>query len=404
MEKVIVLAATINQLPIIQLLVDKGFYVISVDNIPENIGHKFSSRFECIDITKKEQILRLAKKENIKAIIAAYTDVGVPTAAYVSEHLGLVGPSINASNVLTNKAEFRQFYTTFKNLNLEHFQLNNIDDWKGLHLNFDKKWIVKPVDSSGSKGIEILVEESANRVVKNAFEYSISGVVQIEEYVDGKQGTLEGFLENGEFILEFITTRLTAPEPYVATQGHVFPSLFTKEEQAEIRKEVLSICQELRMTDGPLDVDFVFGKQGVFVIEMSPRLGGNNLSSFLEVVTHINLRELTINYQLGLSQNSVNLKMVQSGCFVQWVIGAEKTGVLNYNAKKMGNAKNLNFVTDLELFVEPNQKVTKFTNGRHAIGFVIFKLEGYSHLQNALDQLYKTLEFKIIDNSNSTIL
>lgn len=109
-KKILILAATINQLPIILLAKNKGFFVITADYFSDNIGHNYADKFYISDITNKEAILQIAKKENIDGVIAAYTDVGVPTASFVADKLGLIAPNFDSCSTLTNKIYFRNFY------------------------------------------------------------------------------------------------------------------------------------------------------------------------------------------------------------------------------------------------------------------------------------------------------
>ncbi len=398
MDKVIVLAATINQLPIIRLLKELGVYVITVDNIPENIGHAEADKNYNLDITDITKVFEIAQSEKIKAIIAAYTDVGVKTASFVSEQLNLVGCNFQAAKTLTNKSEFRSFYK--KEID-PHFLFKTFtkSEFKGwAQAKHESKWIVKPVDSSGSKGIEIISSDD-NAAIIRAFDYSNKKQIIVEQFHVGRQGTLEGFLSHGKLKLSLITNRLTAPAPHVATQGHVFPSDFNAIEQKEIEQVVLSICTKLNINEGPLDVDFVFNEEGAHIIEMSPRLGGNNLSNFLEAVTKVDLRRMTVNYYLGEKVDNLDVQIEKNVKFVQWVMTSNTAGTLIYNSKKACEALELEYVEELTIFESSGSTVNKFTNGRDSYGFLILKLPIEASIPTYLKELETFIELKVESES-----
>lgn len=394
MKKVIVLAATINQLPVISLLKELGYYVISIDNVPENIGHPVADKNYFIDITDIPAIENVAKQEGIIAIIAAYTDVGVCPAAHVSQEMGLIGCNYHAAETLTSKSKFRAFYKKEiePEFTFETFTQLDFEDW--LQQQPNAKWIVKPVDSSGSKGIEIITKND-HSAIGRAFEYSKRKKVIVEQFYEGEQGTLEGFMRGGKLFFHIITSRLTAPEPNVATQGHVYPSVFSEEQQKEIMDKVLLVCAKLDLYEGPLDVDFVYNESGVHLIEMSPRLGGNNLSNFLEAVTHVNLRKMTVDYYLNAPPQDYQPTIDSNFKYVQWVMTSSRDGILTYNRKKAVNAELLHYVEELNLFEPSGTAVRKFTNGRDSYGFLILRIPRKAKIATYLNKLEAFLELKI---------
>src|SRR3954466_6107 len=103
----LVLGASLYQLPIITRAKEMGLRVVTADYLPKNPGHALADAFHIVDTTDAEGILRVAREEKIDGVIAACTDVAVPTAAYVAQHLGVRGPSWRASSILCDKIAFR---------------------------------------------------------------------------------------------------------------------------------------------------------------------------------------------------------------------------------------------------------------------------------------------------------
>lgn len=190
-KKILILGASHFQLPAIKYAKDSGYYVITADYLPNNPGHKLADECHNISTTDKDKILILAKSLKIDGIVAYASDPSALTAAYVSGLLNLPGNDFKTIKVLTNKDLFRKFLKT-NGYNVPNFKVFNsferilVDD-----LRFPL--IVKPVDSSGSKGISKIYR---NNVMKEAIEkaltYSRAGKVIIEEIIDMKFNQIHG--------------------------------------------------------------------------------------------------------------------------------------------------------------------------------------------------------------------
>ena len=97
--------------------------------------------------------MKLAKKLNIDAIIAYASDPSAPTQAYVGNRLGLSSNPYESVLILTRKDLFRNFlkdngfFVPFSKSFCEY------EEAKRCFGEYKQPVIVKPIDSSGSKGI-----------------------------------------------------------------------------------------------------------------------------------------------------------------------------------------------------------------------------------------------------------
>ena len=97
-------------LPVIKAAHEKGYYVITVDYLPDNIAHKFSDEYVNVSIIDKEAVLKVAQEKQIDGIMSFGVDPGVVSAAYVAEKMGLPFQcSYEAACILQDKSRFRQF-------------------------------------------------------------------------------------------------------------------------------------------------------------------------------------------------------------------------------------------------------------------------------------------------------
>ena len=153
MKRILMLGGAMQQIPAIKAAKDKGYYTITCDYLPDNPGHKYADEYYNVSTTDEKAVLELAKKLNIDGIVAYASDPAAITAAYVAENLNLPGNPYNSVKILTQKDLFRDFleknrfntpkaggYTCYEDA------LKEIDTFKF-------PVMVKPVDSSGSKGV-----------------------------------------------------------------------------------------------------------------------------------------------------------------------------------------------------------------------------------------------------------
>ena len=371
MSKILlVLAASVYQLPAIQTAKKMGYQVITVDNRPDNPGHDLADRSYYVDTTDCKSILSLAKKEHISVIIAPATDVAVSTAAYVSQRMQLPGIPFDSAVLLTNKKIFRQFLQKQNIPSPEALESDGMLD--EVNFDADRMWIVKPAVSSGSKGVFIVrdKEELYSRLATSQ-AISLDGCAVLEEYIEGTQHTCEGILNQGKVCFALITDRDTAPSPYVTTIGHRVPSRLSLSLQSQTIQRIEEIFTLLDVHSGPFDCDFVVKDMQVIILEMTPRLGGNSLSRLVQTALGIDLVAYSVAHACGdiydINISDINIsQQIQPAAIV--LFGVWQRGRLTWDDEaecemlKEDWVKYLSFDVSQGAFVEP------FINGRYRVG------------------------------------
>ena len=224
----LVLAASTYQLDAIRTARRLGYRVITVDNVPSNPGHALADRSYNVDTTDLEGVLRTARAEQISGILAACTDVAVPTAAHVAQALGLSGLPLASAQVLTSKIQFRNFLAEQEMPSPKSLSVGP-DFVPAAGLFSAQSWIMKPDRSSGCKGTFIVeTEDEFRRRLPETLAFSPKRAI-LEEFIHGHQGTCEGVLKDGRVGLEFFLDRQTPPTPYVTTIGNYYPSTLPKQ-------------------------------------------------------------------------------------------------------------------------------------------------------------------------------
>ena len=370
-KTLLVLAASMYQVPAIETAKRLGYRVVTTDNVPTNPGHALADASYQVDTTDLPGVLRLAIKENISGVIAPSTDVAVTTAARVAENLHLPGPSSAAAVLLTQKHAFRDFLKDAGFACPRAFLLaDGLLPGDGL---FDgRKWLVKPNRSSGSKGIFIVDDElEFHSRTAESRSFSIDGMLVLEEFIEGSQHTCEGILEKGKVVLSLLTDRDTAALPYTTTIGHRVPSRLPDCIQSGALSVIESVMARLGVTSGPFDCDFVADGERIVLIEITPRLGGNSLSRLFKASLGFDLVAYAVKTACG-DAFALPGNLVPKAAAIS-ILGVGQPGRLSWNSAEADMLRKLPWVDTLLLDIPQGSVVEPFINGRHRVGEALIK-------------------------------
>ena len=365
-KTLLVLAASMYQIPAIETAKRLGYRVITTDNVPDNPGHALADASFGVDTTDPDGVLALAVRENISGVIAPGTDVAVMTAAHLAERLGLAGPSPAVARVLTHKQLFREFLAGAALPCPRVFPLT--DDKMSARGLFDKcSWLVKPNRSSGSKGIFIVRSEAElqSRLPESRV-FSTDRTAMLEEFVHGTQHTCDGVLQDGKVALALLTDRDTALPPYTVTTGHRVPSRLPEPIQAKALSVIEDVLGRLRVSSGPFDCDFIVDGERIVLIEITPRLGGNSLSRLFQAALDFDFVAYAVSHACGDAFPLPERRRPKPAAIA--ILGVDRPGNLSWNLPEAETLKRESWVQTLLIDLPEGAKTERFINGRHRVG------------------------------------
>jgi biotin carboxylase len=394
LEKVLILGAGPYQLSAIQKAVKMGLYVITLDYCPDNIGHRFSHQFVNCSTTDKEGVLKAAKDNQVDAICTFSSDIAVNSVAYVCESLQLLGPSNEVAVNLTQKNLFRQL---LKNNALSTPNFISGDSWCEIKQSVSKlkyPLIYKPVDTSGSRGIS-KIEQPDLPAEKIAFikakEMSRSGKVCIEEFIEGIEVGGDGILINGHFAFIAITTKYLTGFVVV---GHSLPTSLNEVDQKRVTEQLERVCVAAGYLNGPLNFDVMVTRDQIYVLEMSPRNGGNGIASIIELSKGVDVEQNTILMALN-REPQIHQERLMERHVGSLVFGSTIGGVI----KKMATFDELKNRVPQVLYYFQNktigQSVDAFVDNSKMLGFVIFSWDSSDTYSMIADRVKNSLQLEI---------
>lgn len=365
-----------------------GYHVISVDYLPDNPAHKFADEYHNISTIDKEAVLALAREKQIDGIVSYASDVSAPTAAYVAEALGLPTNPYESVMILTHKDRFRKF---MRENDLPMPAGDAFTDY-GEALAFARgiplPAVVKPVDSSGSKGVTKLTDiEDFPAAWEEALRYSISKKVIIEQFIRRKGYQIDGdiFVVDGKIRFWGICDQHhdDSCAPYTPA-GLSFPPTQDAAHQQRARDLIQKILSLLHMTMGAYNIEYIVDESGeVYILEIGPRNGGNLIPDTLEVATGVSLAEYTVKQAVG--DDVSDLRQAEPlCCATSYVVHATQTGTFDH--LEIGDAVKPHIVRQA-LTVKPGDPVERFRNASNAIGMMILKYDSIEELCEQMDNM-----------------
>ena len=364
-------------LPVIEAAHRHDIYVITVDYMPDNIAHRYSDEYHNVSIIDKDAVLALARELDIDGIMSFAVDPGVVAAAYTAEQMGLPFQcSYESACILQDKSKFRQFLADngFNVPNARGYRegdnaLNDVDY-------FNWPVIVKPVDSAGSKGVT-RVDDPADlpAAIARAIDCSPSRHFIIEDFLE-KQGPSMGdecFVVDGKLLYNAFYDQFfdnEAVNPY-APSGEFWPSAMAPEYEHEFKDELQRLIDLLNITTGMFNVECRVCTDGkCYLMEVSPRAGGNRLAEILNYAADVDIIEAEVCASVGLPLPDIH-EPNYNGFYAINVLHSESDGIFNrLNIDPEFEKKHL---VERDLWVKEGDKVSAFTGANQSLGTIFLR-------------------------------
>lgn len=397
MRKLMVLGGSRYALPVIKAAHELGLYVITCDYLPGNIAHRYSDEYCNVSIIDKDATLAVARRLRVDGIMSFACDPGVVTAAYVAEKLGLpnVGPYESVC-ILQNKGRFRKFLTEngFAVPTARSYKKVN-DALKDVEV-FHWPVIVKPTDSAGSKGVaKVEKPDDLQMCINKALSFSHSKEFIIEDFIEqhGFSSDSDSFSVEGELkFVSFNSQRfdVNAESPYTPA-AYSWPSSMTCNHQEELKNEIQRLLTLLDMRTSIYNIETREGIDGkAYIMEVSPRGGGNRLAECLHYATGVDLVRNSVLAAMGMPVENVSQRPY-NGYFAEVILHSDKPGLF----EKLWLADDIRRnVYEKDLWVEPGAKIGGFSAANEAIGTLILKFDDNDRMlpiMNNIDSFVKVI-------------
>ena len=374
MKKLLLLGGSRFLLPVIREAKALGCHTITCDYLPDNLAHRYSDEYHNVSITDLEATLNLARELKVDGVMSFACDPGVVTAAYVAEQMGLpnVGPYESVA-ILQDKGRFRAFLRE-NGFNVPGSRCyDNVESALREADELRYPLIVKPVDSAGSKGVSRVDEPAGlEAAIRNAMIFTRCGRFILEDFIQQKgfSSDTDCFSVDGELCFASFNNQYfdrKANNPY-APDGYTWPSVIPEEQQKELRSELQRLLHLLNMGTSLYNVEVRLGTDGkAYLMEVSPRAGGNRLSEMLEYTTGTRLVHNAVRAALGMPLEEMH-DPVYHGHWSIVILHAARDG----RFRKLWIAEDArSSVVEEDLWVKPGDPVEAFSGASKAVGTLV---------------------------------
>lgn len=366
-KKILLLGGSAAQLIAIEKAKELGYFTVLCDYLPDNPGQYIADSFHLVSTTDKEAILNVAKKEKINGIVAYSSDPAAPTAAYVANKMGLPGMDYDIVRHFCEKQLFREFLEA-NNFNVPQsieikipYDINQINLSK-IHFPV----IVKPTDSSGSKGITVLDNaDGLKEALKYAEQYSRNKTLIVEEFIvrdhpyviEAEIFTLKGSVVTWGLI-NSIRDKESNP---LLPSAYSYPLDMSTERKALVKSEVSRLVAATGNTSGAFNIEMIIDSDNrLFFLDAGPRNGGNMLPEFISMIARKDIVTATLKVAMGeINDLDVSLDGEEGGFWGLGVLHTSKPGTfagINYSPTAKGCILRENIQKEIGGAVRPFER------------------------------------------------
>ena len=340
-----------------------------------------NANFINIDFNNLSKTISFIKRNKINFLYISQSDVGLKSIGKINNLLNLPGIDFSNAERLTNKFSIRKILKDNGFFQPLFFLYKKSFNKKLLN---DKNYLLKPVDSSGSRGIFDLSKKSVfTKLFKKSLSFSKQKKLIIEEKIEGIEFGAQTFSVNGScsFVVlhEDIMSKINPKIP----AGHIMPfKIFSKKKILEIENKIKKAINILGVKNGPCNVDCIYTKKKeLFILEVSPRLGATCLPEMLKIYTGIDWDINTIKLY-----NNIPIKKIKKSKKINVISRVFESKISGYLLKYA--IKKIIPSSEIKFLIKKSKKIEKFTDGTKLFGYIV----AYSNKRKYLiDGTLKTL-------------
>lgn len=305
MKKLMIVGASVLQLPAILKAKKMGMCVAVVDYNPNAVGVQYADRYYNASTMDEDAVVAAAEDFRPDGIMTLATDMPMRGVSKSSEKLNLHSISYDTAVKATDKFDMIKAFKAAGVPSPWYFDVDSLDELKALAGRITFPCIIKPTDNAGSHGV---AKADSFKELLEEYEYSHScsrhGKVIVEEYLDGPEVSVEIMVVNGEVHVLQITDKITTGAPHFVEMGHTQPSRLPEDSRSRIKEVATAACKAVGIDKGPAHVEMRVTARGPAMIELGARMGGDNITTHLvPLSTGIDMVEATIKIALGEDPN-----------------------------------------------------------------------------------------------------
>lgn len=398
-QKILLLGGSAQQVVAIEAAKELGYYTVLCDYLSDNPGQFVADKYYNVSTTDVEAVYEIAKEEQVSGILAYASDPAALPAAIVCERLGLPTNPVKSVEILGLKYPWRKFLhdNGFACPKAAAFGPSITKrDFCDLIEGFTFPIVIKPTDSSGSKGVSVLDNlNSLNQAIQWADSYSRNKILIVEEFISrGFPHVIGGdiFVWEGKicFYGEMSCIRGDNGKSLLPI-GERKPSGLTAEQKKNVHNELQHLISILGIVFGELNIEILLDQyDNVHFLELGPRAGGNMIPLQLSDAWGIDLVKANVLAAMGKDPQLVLNE--QPGCFFTYVLHSNVAGIFEDITYADEIAP---FIYRKVLYKKRGDSVEVFDGAGKAIGILFLHVNSENQMNDFCERMESLIKIEL---------
>lgn len=379
------------QISIITRAKAMGLFVVGIDPFEDAVAKDYCDAFEVVGGQDFNGTIDVAKKYNVSAIVTAATDKPLVMMARVAKELKLPFYSKETAEWSTDKFQMKQRFLEGGIPCAQGRLIHTADEAKDLYFPV----ICKPRDNSGSRGVKLCRDlTELDSCIKEALEVSKLDTVLVEEFIEGREFSIESLHYYGKSEVIQFTEKKTTEFPYNVELGHKQPANLTDDQRNQIRDIISKIASCMHFENCPSHTELKINNRGIFVIETSPRLGGDYITSTLTPLsTSINLEDQLLHIALGEPVDTTTGRVDKASAVCFFSLPEGKVKAIDSRINEVSKWPNMH---SFHLKLEVGDSVNQITSSLNRYGQFIVTGESRGEVDSLTDKYENQINQLII--------
>lgn len=379
-QNILVFGGGLLQASLINQCKSLGIRTVVIDPDPEALAKDNADIFEVVGGSDFETTCKVIENYSITGIITSATDKPLVMMAQIAERYQLPFYSEKTAINCTDKLKMK---TVFKKNNIPCATgklIQSADEIDTFPV------ILKPLDNSGSRGVFLChTINEAKILLKKTLAHTKHSHVLAEKVINGKEYSIEAIHQNGNSEIIQITEKLTTSFPSNVETGHISPTILSSGLTKEILSIIKNIAQAFSFKDCASHTELKIDADIITIIETSPRLGGDFITSHLvPLSTGFNIEQALINIALGNKHNQEVRHQKVVGVFYFQL----PSGILS-KTTNLSQLKEIKELIDYNLSLSTGDFIPIIENSLERYGHFIIKSTNRSALFATKDKIDK---------------
>ncbi|MGM0378804.1 MAG: ATP-grasp domain-containing protein [Bacillota bacterium] len=403
MKKVMVLGGGSCQINLIKELKRQNYYTIVTGYNKNSKGKEYAHKKEIADTFSVKETLRVAKKNNIDALITVGTDQPVYVASKVAKEIGI--PFYLKPKAARNVTNKKYMKSIFKRENIPTVDYKIISKgFKNKELDKLKSpFVMKPLDSQGQRGIYLVKDiKEIRKKIDDTLSFSRKKEILVESFYKNQEITISGWVYNKNLEIFSISDRATfqTNDKIGICVGHEYPSKHLKKYKKEIEIITKNIVKSFKIKNGPIYFQYLVGKKGIKVNEIACRIGGAYEDKAIPYLRNIDILSQMIELSLTGKNKKITVDKSKNK-FLSTQLFFAKPGKVEYVTPIKEILKDEN-VLDCFYDVKKEDELEKIKNASQRVGYLMIKGKSERAIQKNIRNVFDKL--KILDDKGNNLV